>query len=304
MQSLPLEAKIRMTKRRIEQWYEEFDGDIYVSFSGGKDSTVLLSLVRTMYPEVPGVYCDTGLEYPEIRAFVKQENNIRIIKPDMNFKEVILKKGYPVISKEVARAVKYARKKDTKSAIWYLKKFNGTLMHHGKPSMYNMTKHKYLLDAPFEIDAVCCDIMKKRPFHKFEKEAGLMPIVGTMASESRLRKQKWIQHGCNLFDSKSPQSNPLSFWTEQDILQYLIQYDISFCSVYGQIIEEKGKLKTTMLSRTGCMFCMFGCHLERSPNRFEMMRETHPKQYAYCMKPVNQGGLGIGEVLDFIGVSY
>ena len=71
MQSLPLGAKIRMTQYRIMQWYDHFQGDVYVSFSGGKDSTVLLDIVRGIYPDVPAVYCDTGLEYPEIREFVK-----------------------------------------------------------------------------------------------------------------------------------------------------------------------------------------------------------------------------------------
>ena len=60
-QSLPLEAKIAMTLRRIREWYEYWDGNVYVSFSGGKDSTVLLHLVRQHYPGVPAVFSDTGL---------------------------------------------------------------------------------------------------------------------------------------------------------------------------------------------------------------------------------------------------
>lgn len=69
LQGLDLELKEEISKRRIEDWYEEFDGDVYVSFSGGKDSRVLLHLVRSMYPDVPGVFADTGLEYPELREF-------------------------------------------------------------------------------------------------------------------------------------------------------------------------------------------------------------------------------------------
>ena len=55
-QSLPLEAKIAMTQQRIREWYEHWDGEVYVSFSGGKDSTVLLHIVRQMYPDVPAVF--------------------------------------------------------------------------------------------------------------------------------------------------------------------------------------------------------------------------------------------------------
>ena len=68
MQSLPLELKILKTQLRIREWYEHWDGDVCVSFSGGKDSSVLLHLVRSMYPDVPAVFVDTGLEFPEIRA--------------------------------------------------------------------------------------------------------------------------------------------------------------------------------------------------------------------------------------------
>ena len=56
MQSLPLSAKVVMTQQRIREWYEHWDGMVYVSFSGGKDSTVLLHLVRDMYPDVPAVF--------------------------------------------------------------------------------------------------------------------------------------------------------------------------------------------------------------------------------------------------------
>ena len=121
-----------------------------------------------------------------------------------------------------------------------------------------------------------------------------------MASESRLRTNVYLKNGCNSFNSKNPYSMPLGFWTEQDILEDIQIYNIPYCSIYGEIKKNKqGKLYTTGEQRTGCMFCMFGCHLEKSPNRFERMKESHPKQYDYC---INQ--LGCGKVLDFIGVKY
>ena len=111
MQSLPLEAKIRMTKYRIRQWVEYYGEDgVYVSFSGGKDSTVLLDLVRQMYSNVTAVFVDTGLEYPEIREFVKTFSNVVWLKPKKNFKQVITEYGYPFISKEVSDKVDGARK--------------------------------------------------------------------------------------------------------------------------------------------------------------------------------------------------
>ena len=170
---------------------------------------------------------------------------------------------------------------------------------------------------------MCCNVMKKEPVHKYTRKTGRMPITAQMASESRLRTQKWVQNGCNGFEMKNPISNPMAFWTEQDILEYIVKYNIPICSVYGDIVEDYEKvgqvegqmslsdfglkdckpkipLKTTGCSRTGCMFCGYGCHLEKSPSRFEKMKETHPKTYEYIMKPWEDGGLNYKEVIDWI----
>ena len=112
-----------------------------------------------------------------------------------------------------------------------------------------------------------------------------------------------MQDGCNSFKSGG-QSKPMSFWREQDVLQYLSLTGIPYCSVYGDIVKEGEKFKTTGEDRTGCMFCMYGAHIEKEPNRFQRMKETHPKQWEYCMKPVEDGGLGLAAVLDYIGVKY
>ena len=107
--ALPLGAKVLMTQSRIREWYNHFNGDVYVSFSGGKDSTVLAHLVHDLYPEVPLVFSNTGLEYPEIQAFAKKMG-AEFIRPKMQFSEVISKYGYPIISKEVSEAIYYARR--------------------------------------------------------------------------------------------------------------------------------------------------------------------------------------------------
>lgn len=303
MQSLPLEAKITMTKNRIRQWYEYYNGDVYVSFSGGKDSTVLLHIARSIDPDIPAVFCDTGLEYPEIREFVKTVNNVTWIKPKMNFRKVIETYGYPLISKAVANTLKGGH--EPGSYRW--KKLHGQVfLKNGKPSKFNCEKWRFLLDAPFRVSDEFCDVMKKRPFHKYEKETGQKPIVATMADESMMRKNSWMKYGCNAFDRNvGPQSRPMSFWTEQDVLEYLVKYQLPYCTVYGDIVRSSdGQLKTTDCDRTGCMFCGFGCHLEKSPNRFQRMKETHPKQYQYCMKPWEEGGLGLDEVLNYIHVDH
>lgn len=107
--ALPLRAKVLMTQNRIREWYQHFNGDVYVSFSGGKDSTVLAHLVHDLYPDVPLVFSNTGLEYPEIQSFARKMG-AEFIRPKMQFSEVISKYGYPIISKEVSEAIYYARR--------------------------------------------------------------------------------------------------------------------------------------------------------------------------------------------------
>lgn len=108
-QALPLQAKVLMTQQRIREWYNYWYGEVYISFSGGKDSTVLTHLVHDMYPEVPLVFANTGLEYPEIQAFAR-EMGAEFVRPKMRFDEVISKYGYPIIGKEVAEAISFARR--------------------------------------------------------------------------------------------------------------------------------------------------------------------------------------------------
>jgi 3'-phosphoadenosine 5'-phosphosulfate sulfotransferase (PAPS reductase)/FAD synthetase len=155
-----------------------------------------------------------------------------------------------------------------------------------KKSAFNKEKWLPLVYLPFKISHYCCNVMKKSPLGIYQRQTGRYPIVGTMASESRMRKQAWLRHGCNAFNSKKKVSAPLSFWTEQDILQYIKQFDIDICSVYGKIETlDNGQLHCTGCQRSGCVFCGFGCHLEKgSDRRFLRLKETHPQLYDYCMR--------------------
>ena len=188
-------------------------------------------------------------------------------------------------------------------------------------SAFSCVRYQFFLDAPFEISASCCAVMKKSPGKQYQKQTGRVPMTAMMASESRLRTQIWLKQGCNAFDAKKPVSNPMAFWTEQDVLLYIYQTKLPICSVYGDVVKDQGQegqmdladyfgtelfdldrptLMTTGYNRTGCMFCMFGCHLEKSPTRLERMKETHPKQYDFIMRPWEEGGLNYKEVIDWI----
>jgi 3'-phosphoadenosine 5'-phosphosulfate sulfotransferase (PAPS reductase)/FAD synthetase len=301
LQALPLERKIGFTAARIAEWYQHYNGKVYVSFSGGKDSTVLLDIARTLYPEIKAMFVDTGLEYPEIKDFVKTFGNVDIVRPKMSFKQVITEYGYPVIGKEVAECIYEARKSDGIKYTFRLKKLNGDLKKSDNTaSRWNFSRYKYLLDAPFKISHKCCAVMKKRPAKQYSKDFGVFPIIATMAEESRLRQSTWLRQGCNAFDAKEPKSAPMSFWTEQDVLEYIFIKKLKIASVYGEVQQDtKGKYYTTGCNRTGCMFCMFGIKSEKSPNRFQRMYYTHPALYDYCLNK-----LGIKEVLKFIDVPY
>ena len=301
MQNLPLHRKIGITQARIIEWYKHFDGQVYVSFSGGKDSTVLLDIARKLFPDIEAVFVDTGLEYPEIRNFVKTFDNVTWLKPKMRFDEVVKKYGWNFPSKELALAVYYARK----GSRWAVNLFEGKNTD-GTDSQFKKVRYvkwKFLLEAPFIISSECCKIMKENPLDSYGKETNKKTIIGTLAEESQRRTDSWLKTGCNAFDSKKQHSTPISFWTEQDILQYIKIFNISYASVYGDIIQSGNNLILTGEQRTGCIFCPVGCHLDKV-NKFQRMAKTHPRQYDYCMKDIENGGLGLGKVLDFLKIDY
>lgn len=177
MQSLPLEAKIRMTQERIRQWHEYWDGQVYVSFSGGKDSTVLKHIVDGMYNDVPALFVNTGLEYPEIQKFVKDikegkwdcfNSDVEIVRPEMRFDEVLKKYGYPVISKEVSLKIFETRKCPNGYSSQSFDSNSQKVQRYG--SRFDLSKYKFLIGAPFLISHKCCDAMKKKPSKKYEKQ--------------------------------------------------------------------------------------------------------------------------------------
>lgn len=340
-QALPLSQKVLKSQLRIAEWYEHYNGNVCVSFSGGKDSTVLAHLVRELYPDVPLVFSNTGLEYPEIQSFARKMG-AEFVRPKLRFDEVISKYGYPIISKENAEAIYYARRLrktdpgmsggggttaqkrneingsrifggggnsktedgsvreplDKGWRCWRRKAISwvGAFSEETK-SIYNKQKWLPLCrDTAFKISHLCCSKIKKTPMRIYQRQTKRKPFIGILAEESKLREQAWIRHGCNAFDGNSPQSSPLSFWTEQDILRYIWEEGIEIASVYGDIVAvdkdgmeyEPGlmccdHLKCTGCNRTGCIFCGFGAHLEKGETRFQRLAKTHPRQYEYCM---------------------
>ena len=379
MQSLPLEAKVTMTELRIRDWVEHFGEEgVYVSFSGGKDSTVLLTIARKLYPNIKACFIDTGLEFPEIRKFVQTFDNVDVVRPKKSFKQVCKEYGFPLISKDVSEKAYYARK----YFLWYLQHNNighidkqtdipsafgladmlgvldrrderylkmkngiiteelldsifgidsdapfkakalmGTVRHkengvetNEASNRFDFSRYKYMIHAPFFISSHCCNVMKKAPIKKYAKQTGRMPITAQTADESRLRLQVWLKQGCNAFDAKKPISNPMSFWKEQDVLQYIYENDIPIAPVYGDVVVDyesmgqidgqemlslcKPKLKTTGAKRTGCMLCGYGAHI-RHDDRFIRLKQTHPK-VCKAFDVIENSGVTYREAIDWI----
>jgi len=313
MQVWDLERKIQVTQTRLLEWYKHYDNKCYVSFSGGKDSTVLADLTaricKSLNCKLVLWFSDTGLEFPELKQHTKDyskwlqdtygvEVELVISKPKLSFRQVIEQNGYPIITKTASRMIHDVKKLGNN--CWASRCFDGR-----EAGKYQMQKWKYLIDSPFKISDRCCYIMKKTPAHNFNKVSGLKPVIGTMACESVNRRNEWLKNGCNAFNKGNVSSQPISFYTEQDVLKYIKDFNIPYASVYGEIKQDdKGKYFTTGYSRTGCVFCGYGCHLEKEPNRFQMLKQTHPKLWKYCMKSWDKGGLGMKEVLEYIDVKY
>lgn len=286
---LPLHAKIQLSQNRIRAWLAHWRGRAYVAYSGGLDSTALLHLVRSVNSRIPAVFFDTGLEFPEIRAHVQATERVIWRRPAMMYRAVIDRYGFPMISKRVAQylhevRVNRERHPGEMTPIQRLR-LTGVNSRGQRTRMSKIPeKWQFLLSAPFHISHRCCDAIKRRPARLVEKELG-PPLLGTRAAEGQQRELAYLRYGCNAFTLRRPRSTPIAFWTDADVTRYIAEHELRYAAVY-----DMG------YARTGCVFCGFGCHLN-SPNRFERLRDTHPRLWAHCMDT-----LGMREVLRYCGI--
>lgn len=278
-QGLPLEQKIIKSIATIEQYYEMYDGDIYIS-KGGVDSNVVQWLMsQSRYKDIECV-CVASVEPVEnIKHNFDLGNTL--LKSTITKKEVITDWGYPLISKQVAMSIsRYERTKreDQKQYRLYGSVVDGKKLTSGVIPK----KYRELIYAPFEVSEACCNKTKKKPLHDYEKTNGKHPITGEMASESKNRQDNYLKHGCIMHDKKKVKCTPIGFWTSQDVMDCIYTHNISIPKIYGEVIKlDDGTFKFSGEQRTGCEICSFGIMFDTE--RFIRLEERKPKLYKQMM---------------------
>lgn len=303
-QSWPLDKKIDHALLVIDTFLSRTNCNAFVSFSGGKDSTVLLDLVRRFtqmaYGDpnlIPAVFVNTGNEYPDIVYFVRhlQQDrgyNIETLHPAKTPRQVWEEKGFPLIGKEQAEYIYRCRKNPNSIRLIDVQLAKGNTF--GVVSK----KWRYLIDAPYDTSQFCCGVLKKAPAHAYQKRTGRFPILGTMAEESKLRESVYIRRGgCFSFKedgAKTTLAAPLSIFLEEDIWAYIERFHLEISDIY-----HKGA------KRTGCVGCGFGCQFKQD-NRFDILYQNHPRYYEMIMGYTNHGHTyreAIRQIFDIQGKS-
>ena len=275
-QQWTLAQKIDHSLGVIDQFIARMDGKVYLSFSGGKDSTVLLHLCEIIKPDIKCVFVNTGCESVDVVRFVekmKAAHNIEVIRPKLTPRQVWAKYGFPLVSKDQAFKIDLVRKNpNSASAQKFMRDSN----------KFTISKcFRYLCDTEkckYHTSAVCCNKLKKDPCKWYEHERGLRPIVATMASESMLRETDYLRVGqCNKFDQGHEKSKPLSIWMEEDIWQFIRENNIEIAEIYAKGVD-----------RTGCVGCGFGAQM-KDDRRLETFYRLYPKYYNMVLNFENNG---------------
>ena len=287
---------------RIRRDYERTDGKIYLSFSGGKDSTVLAHLIMmaNLPTKIPFVFSNTGMEMAATLQFVKTfpYEHVEVLKPKKAFPTIIKEYGKPCLSKLKSGALNtYHRnihspfeKARAFQAITGIRLKEWKAI--GKSMDYKIAnKDMQFLhpDTEFKISAVCCDILKKDPLTDFEKAHQMKGVfTGLRAAEGGVRSRAVTscvtikdKHGIDFVSS-----TPLIDWTDDMMEQFIQRYDVVLSeayTVYG-------------LKRTGCAGCAFNKNLK---DELYALYRYEPNRYKAIMTLLKDVYFYQGVVCDF-----
>ena len=325
------EDKIDVATARVLEWVDTCaeNGKNYAVSVGGLDSIVLLLFVRRILGECEGISV-SSLEDVSIQK-VHKELGCTIIKPDMNFHQVLNTYGFPVISKQIAGKLEHLqipRDQADQRKLYY----NHALMtgETGPWGGFVYSESMKLDDellklfgghyaedrpdleckvAPFKVSDKCCEVMKEAPSRRYQEEHNIWPFLGLMQIEGGQRRFSLRKHGCNYVGKGVARSCPFNYLSRQDLLTLALDLKAPVPEIYGEIVRDPdGKLRTTKAQRTGCNMCGFGIHLESRPHRFDRLKERNPKYWHFlmyeCVTDENGEKYGWGRVLDYLGIEW
>lgn len=288
---MSLDDRIRDACHRIEELYYETHGKCYVSFSGGKDSTVLLALIKMCeeiytIPEnaIPAVFSNTGIELGITYDFVERVKkeyypNVVVIHPVKPFSWVIEHEGKPLKSKMKSKDLRqyhYGKRSEPLLLLLLLGQ-SGTGKLSSKHRLGDKDLHMVHDDFPIKPSNKCCDWMKKKPFEHYAKESGMLGNMQgiriaeggarEMGAMERLNKGgkicTWVKHGVI-------QKAPIIDWSDEDVNEFVKAYNVPLSKAY----TEYG------FRRTGCMACPFA---KRVDNDLKYLYFHEPNRYKASM---------------------
>lgn len=273
-----------------------------------------------------------------MKEYFEQKYNIiidlHIAKGEMSYDKVVKEIGYPVGSKKISRMVRDVREFFKKNNIkWddikdkidngiesadYLRNLNFsdqvilrltgiTSKNHISKTWSIPKKWRKLIIAPFDVSEKCCDYLKKEPLKLVQKQFNASPIFGTLAEDSKQRETAYLTTGCNLYRQNGKnQSTPMAYWLRrQDVLRHIYETNLPIAPAYGELIQsEDGLFEFTGEHNTGCKLCLFGCHMEKEPNRIQRLKDLEPATYNYAIRPIEEKGLNYKMVMDYINIPW
>lgn len=271
LRDLPLEKKVDLSKQLISEGLSM--GKAAVMWSGGKDSTALLHMVRQQQPDIIVVWNNTGVEFPETWSFIKRMTaewglNLHIARPKdgINFWWCVEKYGWPLLGKQIRRS---------SSEHW---KRHLSMRQRKAAEVANLSSY-------------CCDWLKKKPVDALVRKLGVkVDILGCMVSESDQRWFAWLDYGEFYLSKKTRRwrLHPMYFWTDDDVWAYHEAYGLPHCELYDKGFYQDGEWIPHR--RNGCWPC--GMDIAFPNNHLSIMRHTHPKLWRFLM--VDKG---LGQVL-------
>ena len=288
---MELENKITDAMHRIEDVFNETEGKCYVSFSGGKDSTVILALIKMceeLYtiPKngIVAVFCDTGIELGATRDFVRwcKENwypNIEIIRPEKSFSWVLDNKGKPIKSKMKSDYIgRYQRTRNNETlSFQYILGVGKDGKIYKKTKLADKDMHMIHDDFDIKASSKCCEFLKKKPFEKYQKEKGFKGYIqGIRTGEGGVREMsanKRVHNGgkiCTATKGDYIVKMPIIDWSNDDVDQFIEKYNVPLSKAY----TEYG------LKRTGCMGCPFAVSIA---SNLEVLYKHEPNRYKASM---------------------